>query len=85
MARRRRSWGGGNYDAGDGLKPHRVQPGGKSCRYIYSFSIWENDNHTIEDPKTGREIYVSINKRLRRLNSRKCRKMNGYNNKINGR
>lgn len=72
MGKHKRSWN--NADTGDGLKPHSAA--GKCITYI---TVWENDNYIVED-RVGNDIYSGINKRLRRLNFWKCRKMNRYNN-----
>lgn len=87
MAKRRNSYGRGrtNYDSGDGLKPNSIKDVRLVSKYIYSFSFWENENITYEDPKDGKEVFAGINKRLRRLNIGKCRRINGYNGKIHGR
>lgn len=87
MARRPnrdRDWRRSNYDKRDGLKVNRIQENRKVSGYSTSVSMWDVDNIVMDNPNSSGFIHVSIVKQLRKANSAKCRKMNGYNGKING-
>jgi len=75
----------GNWDRRDGLRINRLNDNRMVSRYTHSISLWDADN-IVQDNEDGNGYHhISIAKELRRCNSGKCRKVNGYNGKLNGR
>jgi hypothetical protein len=79
------NWNKNNWDRRDGIKVHRIQDNRKVSGYASSVTMWDIDNIVMDNPNSSGFIHVSIVKVLRHANSAKCRKMNGYNGKLNGR
>ncbi len=86
VARKNWDYGKHNWDKGDGLEVHKIKDNHKVSRYKSCMSMWDEDNIVMDHPeKSGSFLHVSIVKMLRLANKYKCRKMNGYKSKLNGR
>lgn len=72
-----------NWDKRDGLKVNRVLAHGTVSRHCTTISVFDVDNIVMSSFNGFHR--VSIAKQLKKLNRSKCRKLNKYNGKLNGR